>query len=174
MKNKIKLPVLKIPQLKLPKFFKFKGINSSLKSFIYTGITSLIVILFFFVTPKLIILKNNLFVKSIEIQNESKSNLEKVLSGKKIEEEQADELDNLQVFEDIFQYEEIPTSTVRLNASTIKQLFKDTKYNLKYVRKNKLVKPVNLELLPNEMKMIESTKERKNLFIQIVLPLILE
>ena len=136
--------------------------------------TSLIVFLFFFVTPKLVILKNNLFVKSIEIQNESKSNLEKVLSGKKIKEEQADELDNLQIFEDIFQYEDIPTSTVRLNASTIKQLFKDTKYNLKDVRKSKLVKPVNLELLPNEMKMIESTKERKNLFIQIILPLILE
>jgi len=174
MKKKIKLPILKIPKLKLPKFFKFKGINSSLKSFYYTGLTSLIVVLFFFVTPKFIILKNNLFVKSIEIQNESKNNLEKVLSGKKIKEEQADELDNLQIFEDIFQYEDIPTSTVRLNASTIKQLFKDTKYNLKDVRKSKLVKPVNLELLPNEMKMIESTKERKNLFIQIILPLILE
>ena len=179
MKKKIKLPVLKLPklklpQLKLPKFFKFKGINNSLKSFYYTGVMSLIVILFFLVTPKFIILKNNLFVKSIEIQNESKSNLEKVLSGKKIREEQADELDNLQIFEDIFQYEDIPTSTVRLNASTIKQLFKDTKYNLKDVRKSKLVKPVNLELLPNEMKMIESTKERKNLFIQIILPLILE
>jgi len=179
MKKKIKLPVLKLPklklpQLKLPKFFKFKGINSSLKSFYYTGLTSLIVVLFFFITPKFVILKNNLFVKSIEIQNESKSNLEKVLSGKKIKEEQADELDNLQIFEDIFQYEDIPTSTVRLNASTIKQLFKDTKYNLKDVRKSKLVKPVNLELLPNEMKMIESTKERKNLFIQIILPLILE
>ena len=179
MKKKIKLPVLKLPklklpQLKLPKFFKFKGMNSSLKSFYYTGVTSLIVVLFFFATPKFIILKNNLFVKSIEIKNESKSNLEKVLSGKKIKEEQADELNNLQIFEDIFQYEDIPTSTVRLNASTIKQLFKDTKYNLKDVRKSKLVKPVNLELLPNEMKMIESTKERKNLFIQIILPLILE
>ena len=179
MKKKIKLPVLKLPklklpQLKLPKFFKFKGMNSSLKSFYYTGVTSLIVVLFFFATPKFTILKNNLFVKSIEIKNESKSNLEKVLSGKKIKEEQADELDNLQIFEDIFQYEDIPTSTVRLDASTIKQLFKDTKYNLKEVRKSKLVKPVNLELLPNEMKMIESTKERKNLFIQIILPLILE
>ncbi len=174
MKKKIKFPVLNIQQLKLPKFFKFKGINSSLKSFYYTGLVSLIIILFFFITPKFIILKNNLFVKSIEIKNESKSNLEKVLSGKKIKEEQADELDNLQIFEDIFQYEDISTSTVRLNASTIKQLFKDTKYNLKDVRKSKLVKPVNLELLPNEMKMIESTKERKNLFIQIILPLILE
>ena len=174
MKKKIKFPVFNIPQLKLPKFLKFKGINNSLKSFCYTSLASLIIILFFFMTPKLIILKNNLFVKSIEIKNESKSNLEKVLSGKIIEGEQADELDNLQVFEDIFQYEDIPTSTVRLDASTIKQLFKETKYNLKDVRKNKLVKPVNLELLPNEMKMIESTKERKNLFIQIVLPLILE
>ena len=54
------------------------------------------------------------------------------------------------------------------------QLFKDTKYNLKDVRKNKLVKPINLELLPNEMKMIENVKQRKTLFIQIVLPLILE
>ena len=68
---KLKLPKLKLPQLKLPKFFKFKGINNSLKSFYYTGVMSLIVILFFLVTPKFIILKNNLFVKSIEIKNES-------------------------------------------------------------------------------------------------------
>jgi len=174
MKKKIKLPILKIPQLKLPKFFKFKGINSSLKSFYYTSISSIVVILLFFITPKLVILKNSLFVKTVEIQNESKSNLEKVLSGKKIEEEQEDELDSFQVFEDIFQYEDIPTSSVRLSASTIKQLFKDTNYNLKDVRKNKLVKPINLELLPNEMKMIENVKQRKTLFIQIVLPLILE
>ena len=83
-------------------------------------------------------------------------------------------MDNIQIFEDIFQYEDVPTSTVRLSASTIKQLFKETNYSLKNVRKDKVVKPVNLELLPNEMKMIESTEERKSLFIQIVLPLILE
>ena len=179
MKKKIKFPVLKIPQLKIPqlkppKLFKFKGMANSLKSFYYTGITSIVVILLFFVSPKLFILKNSLFVKSVEVQNESKSNLEKVLSGKKISEEQEDELDSFQVFEDIFQYEDIPTSSVRLSSSTIKQLFKDTNYNLKDVRKNKYVKPINLSLLPNEMKMIESTKERKNLFISIVLPLILE
>ena len=119
-------------------------------------------------------LKNNLIYKSIEVKNESKNNLEKVLNGEKIDEEQDDELDTFQVFEDIFQYEDITTSTVRLSASTIIQLFKDTKYSLKDVRKNKIVKPVSLELLPNEMKTIESTKERKKLFIQIILPLILE
>ena len=161
-------------KIKLGKFVKFKGINNALKSFFYTGGASLIVILFFFITPKFIILKNNLFIKSIEVKNESKNNLEKVLSGKKIKEEQENELNNMQVFEDIFQYEDITTSTVRLSASTIKQLFKDTNYNLKDVRKNKLVKPINLDLLPEEMKMIENTSQRKNLFIQIVLPLILD
>ena len=93
MKKKIKLsvlkiPQLKIPQLKLPKFFKFKGINNSLKSFYYTCVASLIIILFFFLSPTLVLLKNNLLVKSIEVKNESKSNLEKVLSGKKTKEEQ--------------------------------------------------------------------------------------
>ena len=102
MKKKIKFPVLNIQQLKLPKFLKFKGINSSLKSFCYTGLVSLIIILFFFMTPKLIILKNNLFVKSIEVKNESKNNLEKVLSGEKIKEEQEDQLDNLQILKIYF------------------------------------------------------------------------
>ena len=39
---------------------------------------------------------------------------------------------------------------------------------------SKLVKPVALTLLPGEIKMIESTKKRKDFFIQIVLPLILK
>ena len=50
----------------------------------------------------------------------------------------------------------MPTDTVRLNATTIEQLFKDTNYNLKDIRKTKLVKPIALTLLPEEMKMIES------------------
>ena len=61
-----------------------------------------------------------------------------------------------------------------MSAKTIKQLFDDTNYNLQDVRKNKLVKPVSLSLLPNEMKMIENTKKRKELFIQIILPLIIQ
>ena len=40
--------------------------------------------------------------------------------------------------------------------------------------KKKLVKPVALTLLPQEIKMIENTKKRKEFFIQIVLPLIIQ
>jgi len=137
-------------------------------------LSSLILIIIFFSSPLIINFKNNLITQSIEVTNNSKNKLENVLTGKAIENEQNDKLDILQIFEDIFQYEDKSTSTVRLSASTIEQLFKDTKYNLKDVRKNKLVKPINLELLPNEMKMIENTQKRKTLFIQIVLPLILE
>ena len=153
---------------------QIKSDNNSFRSFNYTFITGLILIVIFFLSPQIINVRNNLAIKSLEVKNDSKVNLEKVLSGKAIEGEQDEELDNLQIFEDIFQYEDITTSTVRLSASTIKQLFKDTNYNLKDVRKNKLVKPINLDLLPEEMKMIENTSQRKNLFIQIVLPLILD
>ena len=151
-----------------------KSSNSSLKSFNYTLITGLVLVVVFFLSPQIINLKNNLAIKSLEIKSSSRIISGDILSGKEIEREQNEELDNLQIFEDIFQYEDITTSTVRLSASTIKQLFKDTNYNLKDVRKNKLVKPINLDLLPEEIKMIENTSQRKNLFIQIVLPLILD
>tara|TARA_B100000029_G_scaffold462888_1_gene495735 strand:- start:94 stop:1185 length:1092 start_codon:yes stop_codon:yes gene_type:complete len=160
--------------LQLSKLFHFKGSQNSFRNFYLTILSGLFFILFFSLTPKLALLKESYLLSSKEVKNESKNILEDVLSGKEIELEQKENIDSLQVFEDIFQYEDIPVSSVRLSAATIKQLFKDTNYNLKNVRKNKIVKPVNLELLPNEMKMIESTKERKNLFIQIVLPLILE
>ena len=61
-----------------------------------------------------------------------------------------------------------------MSASTINQLFKDENYTLKDIRKNKLVKPINIDLLPSEIKSIENVRKRKELFIQIILPLILE
>ena len=78
------------------------------------------------------------------------------------------------MFEDILAFDEEPIDAVRLSAATIEELFKSTNYNLDDVRKNKLVKPISLTLLPNEMKKIENVKERKNLFIQIILPLVIK
>ena len=154
-------------------FLILQGQNNSFKSFLYTGIAGLFITIIFFISPNLINFKNQLKIKTTEVKNNSKINLEKVLESKSITTEQNDELDNLQIFQDIFEYEDIATTTVRLSAATIEQLFKDTNYTLKDVRKNKFVKPINLDLLPNEMKMIENIKQKKNLFIQIVLPLIL-
>ena len=70
-------------------------------------------------------------------------------------------LDLSNILEDVFKFEEIPQDTVRLSASTIEQLFKDTNYSLSEVRKSKKVKPIRLSLLPNEIKQIESSTKKK-------------
>ena len=71
-------------------------------------------------------------------------------------------------------FDERPADSVRLSAATIEELFKSTNYSLEDVRKTKLVKPISLTLLPNEIKKIENTKKRKTLFIQIILPLVIK
>jgi Bax protein len=115
-------------------------------------------------------------ILSQDFENNSKNSFKKILNNKnlnklpKIDEEIIEKY----VFDDVFKFDELPTDTVRLSASTIKQLFKDTNYNLDDVRKKKLVKPISLSLLPEEMKMIENTKKRKELFIQIILPLVIK
>ena len=150
--------------------------NNEYRALYLTAISSLGVVLFFFSLPFIFEFKKNTIDASKEIANNSKSNFEKVLDGESLEKSsKVDEgLDLKNLFDDVFKFDDLPSDTVRLSALTIEQLFAETKYNLKDVRETKLVKPVVLSLLPEEMKMIESTKKRKNLFIQIILPLILE
>ena len=153
---------------KIFKFFDHRGLGSIFRTFI----SSLFVILFFYSIPVIIYYLEN---KSIVFKNNSKAVLAYTLNnnGKSIEDE-IGTLDENDLLVDIFSLNDLETDTVRLNASTIKQLFEDTNYTLKDVREKKLVKPVALTLLPAEIKMIENTKKRKEFFIQIVLPLILE
>ena len=124
--------------------------------------------------------KKNVFV-SKENDNNSNINFKKTLNGKGLKETtktydtKADDIAAQKyLFDEVLQFEDLPSDTVRLSAATIEQLFKDTNYKLEDVRKNKLVKPVSLSLLPEEMKMIESSTKRKELFIQIILPLIIK
>ena len=135
-------------------------------------ISSFLIISFFYSMPVMVNYSKN---KSSEFKNNSKQVLAYTLNnnGKSIEEGD-DVLNENDLLRDIFSLNDLETDTVRLNASTIKQLFEDTNYSLKDVRKKKLVKPVALTLLPAEIKMIESSKQRKEFFIQIILPLILQ
>ncbi len=155
---------------------KKKSISKDAHSFLFTAASSLLIIGFFSILPFL----NNYFTKLVFnsklIDNTSKIDFEKTLSGKEIKKKfsESDSLSLKNLFDDIFEFEDIPTDLVRLNAETIKQLFKDTKYNLNEVRETKIVKPIALNLLPKEIKKIQSTKRKKELFIQIVLPLVLE
>ena len=126
---------------------------------------------FFYVMPIFLnFAEKNLHNK--EFTNNSKKILAYTLDNGP--ENQDEDISEDDVLFDIFSLNDLETDTVRLSASTIKQLFEDTGYNLKEVRKTKLVKPVALTLLPQEIKMIENVKKRKEFFIQIVLPLIIQ
>jgi len=138
-----------------------------------TLLSSVIIISIFFLIPILIQFKNDKIDLVKEFENKSKNNLKKTLENKKLSKLDND-VDERYLFNDVFEFNDLPLNTVRLSASTILQLFQDTNYNLSDVRKKKLVKPISLSLLPKEMKMIENTKKKKELFIQIILPLIIE
>ena len=163
MKKKVNLK-----KINIIKFFDQRNLGSIPRVFL----SSIIIVFFFYSMPIIINFANN---KNNEFQNNSKAILAYTLkNGGKSKEGDSNALNEKDLLIDIFSLNDLETDTVRLNAATIKQLFEDTNYTLEDVREKKLVKPVALTLLPNEIKMIENTKKRKDFFIQIVLPLILK
>ena len=65
-------------------------------------------------------------------------------------------------------------NTVSLNAETTLNLFDDLDYDLAGVRAGQKVKPIYLMKLPKDLKTLGDTKIKRELFIKIVLPLILD
>ncbi|MDB9718081.1 glucosaminidase domain-containing protein, partial [Candidatus Pelagibacter sp.] len=134
---------------------------------------SFALISFFYIMPLFISFTEKNF-NTKEFKNNSKKILAYTLDKQNLNKENTKSQSEEDLLFDIFSLNDLESDTVRLSASTIKQLFEDTDYNLQDVRKKKLVKPVALTLLPQEIKMIENTKKRKEFFIQIVLPLIIK
>ena len=164
--------IFSIPDIQ--KYLKIRGFTISkkiknkktieLESLPKTFLSSLIIISIFFITPLAINLSKEKMNLSKDYENTSKNNLKKLLDN---------DLDTKFLFEDILSFDEQPKDSIRLSASTIEELFKSTNYSLDDVRKNKLVKPISLTLLPTEITKIENVKKRKDLFIQIILPLVI-
>ena len=175
-KNKISISEIQ-KYLKKKEFIKNNnkknkpGLNN-LGSLSRAFLSSLVIILAFIAIPIVVDFseKKNLLSQSFE--NDSKTKLKELLE--KPEPSLDDVLEKKFLFDDIFALDDAPVDTVRLSAATIQELFKSTNYNLDDVRKNKLVKPVTLTLLPEEIIKIENSTKRKNLFIQIILPLIIK
>ena len=153
---------------KKSKFLKFFGQND-IGSFPRIFLSGLVVLFFFYSMPYVISMNS-----SEVYENNSKTVLAYTLNNKTEGKIDSGTLDERDLLVDIYSLNEQETDTVRLDASTIKQLYEDTNYKLEDIRKNKLVKPIALTLLPSEIKMIENTTKRKEFFIQIILPLILQ
>ena len=146
--------------------------TNSTENIFRTFLSSLIIISIFFIVPIVVNFTTDRNIFSKNYENNSKNKLKILIEG---QDQKIDKGVNRKfLFEDILNFEEQPVDTVRLSAATIEELFKSTNYNLEDVRKNKLVKPISLTLLPKEIKKIENSKKRKDLFIQIILPLVIK
>ena len=161
------------------KKIKKEKYNSNI-NFLKTLLISFIIIFIFEILPNSIsFIKKNL--KSNEVVfNSSKQNFEEILDKQKknkIIDNSIKDRFSWNIFDDIevFGKNEDDKDPQRLSASTIEELFKENGYSLDKVKETKLVNAGNqLTRLPKELKNIESSKKRKKLFIQIVLPLIIE
>ena len=169
--------------VEIKKYLKKKGFNvikknksiigeGSLDSLFKTLVSSLIIILIFSISPIISEFTKDKIILSKDFENNSKQDFEKILEGENLVLDEG--VNNKFLFEDILEFDDQPVDSVRLSAATIEELFKSTNYDLDDVRKNKLVKPVTLTVLPHEIKKIENVKKRKNLFIQIILPLVIK
>ena len=155
--------------------------QSSLHNLYKISFASLLIISFFYVLPPSYKYLSKVFKSNPEIENSSNKKLVQVLEGKNLDEETDNEKNNFtdqdlvyqELYGEVTEEDSLETG-VRLKASVLYQLFEDTNYKLKDVRVNKIAKPVEIGKLPYELKEIQSVKKRKDLFIQIVLPLILE
>ena len=94
--------------------------------------------------------------KSLEKKQKKKPKIKKEKKAEKVEPTQ--EYDN----------------TISLNAETTSNLFEDLGYDLKGVRAGQKVKPIYLTKLPKDLKALGDTNKKRELFIKIVLPLILD
>ena len=138
-------------------------------------LSGLFVISFFYISPILINFADKNF-NNQEFTNNSKNILNNALNKDQQSEEEDNYIKNneMDLLYDILEENNSEINLVRYTTSEINALFKEVKYNLKEVRDTKLVKPIDIGLLPKEINKIESTKKRKEMFIKIVLPLIVK
>ena len=149
--------------------------NKIFNTFTRFFLSAFAVLSFFFTAPILINFADKNF-NNKEFTNNSKNILNSILKkGREFEEDdvglQNDEIDLLY---DILEENNSEINLVRYTTSEIDALFREVKYDLDEVRKTKLVKPIDIGLLPNEIKNIGNVKKRKEMFIKIVLPLVVK
>jgi len=174
IKNNIKLPSKKILS-KLGRLIIFK--NKYLKQLFYTATVAVIVIGFFGGVPYLVNIFHkidyDLWKNKDEVAKHKNDTIDKIL--KKNETKSYKKNENFIVNEKIqITKDDLIENTISLDASVVASLFEDLNYDLSKIRKGKKVKPFYISLLPKDLSLIEDIRERKELFIKIILPLILQ
>ena len=148
--------------------------NRGLNIFSRFLLSAFFVISFFYIVPIFINFADKNF-NNKEFTNNSKNILNNTLNKDKLPDDESEvESDERDLLYDILEENNSEINLVRYTTTEISSLFDEVNYNLKDVRETKLIKPIDIGLLPNEIKKIGSSKKRKDMFIKIVLPLIVK
>ena len=92
--------------------------------------------------------------------------ISKIVKSKKTKKKKTEKLEETKL-------KEKHDNSISLNSETALNLFNDLGYDLKNVRAGQKVKPIYLTKLPKDLKTLGDTNQKRELFIKIVLPLIL-
>ena len=111
---------------------------------------------------------------SLEIKSDKKPNNEKLVKKESIKNPEILKKDNSNNLKKLPKDKKTITSDgdYSLNTQTVLNLFEDLEYDLDHVRNKKKVKPIYFTRLPKDLSSIKSVKEKKETFLQILLPLV--
>jgi len=148
--------------------YHFKFEEKSINKFILRGAYSFLVI---FLISGGIHLKNLINDgDGLKISLEIKSEKKEIVKAPKVEKKNKSK--NLAKKKEVSKKPYDPENDYTLNTQTVLNLFEDLEYDLDNVRNKKVVKPIYFTRLPKDLNTIKSVKDKKETFLQILLPLV--
>ena len=158
LKNKIRLPEQSYSKKRIAKIqFKEQVINNV----VLTACFLVFVISLIGISPYIKTVTNEM--RFTYVAREYKSNLKSNKFPK-----------NLNTQDDNNDNKKLENQTVSLDTQITLNLFENLKYDLKKIRQGQPVKPIYLSQLPKDLDRLKNTKTKKDTFIKIVMPLILD
>ena len=158
LKNKIRLPEQSYSKKRIAKIqFKEQVINNV----VLTACFLVFVISLIGIRPYIKTVTNEM--KFTYIAKEYKSNLKSNKFPK-----------NLNTQDDNNDNKKLENQTVSLDTQITLNLFENLKYDLQKIRQGQPVKPIYLSQLPKDLDRLKNTKKKKETFIKIIMPLILD
>ena len=154
-KNKIRLPEHSYSKKRIAEI-KFK--EQVITNIVLTGCLLVFVISLISIRPYIKTVTNEM--KFTYVAKEYKSNFESNKFPK-----------NLNTQDD---NKKLENHAVSLDTQITLNLFENLKYDLKKIRQGQPVKPIYLSQLPKDLDRLKNTKKKKDTFIKIVMPLILD
>ena len=147
-------------------YFKFE--ERLIKKFISRGVYSFLVVM---------LVSSGFYIKSL-ITNVDGLKISVEIKSEKKQKVQTPDITKKNKSKDVVKKPETskrpydPENDYTLNTQTVLNLFEDLEYDLDRVRSNKLVKPIYFTRLPKDLDEIKSVTQKKETFLQILLPLV--